>query len=1155
MTSDRIFNPKNKVVNEKWDYTKGGYVVYNKTKVNVNRLKVLVKDFKSLKIKLVYERSYAVKTMFLPPLLESECSEEIWKSVQKRASRETMIACVDKVPFTLINSIFLGYMILGNGVYSIPYFQYLAYYLKQAGVELFTEGPIGHIRNLRYDSIAPVRVHTMVSAALLHMFGDYPHLQLHEMFFYLVQNPWPRQQAVKKMISMLKKVSFCETPLGKSFFPQWPKIDWDLIMPGVGTPKKTKVYFNDTRYVHKNEKSMKKSILQLKDAGLIELASAYDFLVHAQLNRKNLILFSILQAPQNFCGFTRNCRELAHREQVSKIPPFDIKKMTWTKAMKDVWREAILGTSRLRYMPWTQTSFLSNVAKILTSRSAGGESFRLSVFVDDEFPKSKPAKGGFVVELKFTDKTIIFMLNPSKYFKPIDLKAALEKVHKTGSRSTRLRLERAIFMIPLKEYLQSASFSKPIQDWMATPQKTISEGGGPLYGTAPFTVGKETGAPVVDHYIGLYCTSRPGCVPISADYSQFDSSERWDNTRKLMINAVIETSKELGWLTDVKGVGFCGYRNFVEMFIRVMNTRRKKKFKIGDSVVTLNQLLSGEYITLAYNGLVNLANFRSYYEILKKKHKWIFDYVSLQQIRIQGDDSIAFWVFISDLPLRDPVTYSKIMDIIDNEFVKNSQNNGLDINIDKMTTRSTYYEYLKKILVYGYAVPQYMVTSAFDAENKPWFFGPVDASRTFNSVLRVMINRGHNPKYLNWYAHIRWATGCKYSVPSHKKALKTEAYFAPPALYWTPIGLNGVGELPQGLDLPSKDGMIAFFASKHKQFRDLINMAATIFDVRITRVSDKIAEAMYDGKKTDPKDCFSRMKKFTETYVMSEERKISAGKAVRVLKKAGISLGRYSYTRFVKTYLEITMAGNRKLAEMNYLLGRDSGIEYYKRWDEPMVDLLYKNYGIMFHLKIEERKELKQRVEINFMPTLAQHKGNLIRYMGVSRERDTIKTRYLDFLTFLKRDEHWPRYIRDETLLRLLSDPRLVKRDDLVIAVLVGIGVHPQRASSAVNLYLTQAQRVSLFLMHRISSTYDDFLPILDFSLPNYQRMVSYKRTGDRVLDSVLQEIGMSYTLITAQLGGKIREVHLTFTYKDLAALYEILYGSKLYRKISLLGN
>jgi len=431
-------------------------------------------------------------------------------------------------------------------------------------------------------------------------------------------------------------------------------------------------------------------------------------------------------------------------------------------------------------------------------------------------------------------------------------------------------------MLPLEQYLSEALFAKPTEDILMRYNDTIDD---PLVGTDVFTVGKETGNPLIDHLHGLVCSSLDDILIVLADFSAFDSSQKWENARKYMLAGYLEACKDLDW-TGKKP--FLGFNNFVEIAEHVIKSRKEVTFELEDGThIKLDQLLSGEFATLVFNGVTNLANYHDLYDELRtSKNDDVLSLMRLFRLFIQGDDSVSFWETLEKFDIK---VYQKFLHI----FVSKSIQNGLDLNKLKTTTRFFFYEYLKKTFIYGRYVPLFMQTMPFSCETKNYAQDPISVMFSWCDVLRVMVYRGHNHELCNLMSHIGWLFHRNYKMQSFSDK-DTKWYILPYAVYWLPIACKGVGQSTRGMIIPAKDGILAWEYINHKEWFKVMSDASHM-GLEVRSAKSQIAQTLYDGIYTKPKDPFDEMKKFVKDNVMDDTKLYRSIDAVKKLHKGVLS--------------------------------------------------------------------------------------------------------------------------------------------------------------------------------------------------------------------------------------------------------------------------
>jgi len=397
----------------KWNHTRGSFVTIPKNKGNTNRLATILEGVKPLAWNIHFETSYDPKGLEVPPMRYDNTVSNVWKEVSRRAGLETQINGPLRFPQMLATVITAGYLLYGKQILDSVPLRFLKYYVDQCDCDLFREYPTGGVYALMYDSLAATRCVTMLTAFYLDLEGTFPKPALYELTEWLLYWPFKRQIEIKGYLSSPKQSFFDLSQKGT-------KLLWDRLNPKEAYPKMpkytvTQITKNDCIHYEANKESILKGLSDMDNAGLKELSKLYSNMLTAEVNETNLKLCGLLLTPQGMCGFMRNERTLAHKKQTETSIGFDPEKVTMGKYLHQLWYDLTKETANLPYMPWTEQVYLRTIPALLTSRSAGGEAVELSATFLNYVPGSIRSINGrsFAYKVRFTDKTMVFMTDPS----------------------------------------------------------------------------------------------------------------------------------------------------------------------------------------------------------------------------------------------------------------------------------------------------------------------------------------------------------------------------------------------------------------------------------------------------------------------------------------------------------------------------------------------------------------------------------------------------------------------------------------------------------------------------------------------------------------------------------------------------------------------
>jgi hypothetical protein len=991
------------------------------------------------------------------------------------------------------------------------------------------EGTQGNISKVSYDTLSPTRCLTLLISYWYEQEGTYPKEVLAEVSDNLFRWPFVEQAKLKGMITTLKVSAFDLATKGTNL--EWALPPTNLRQTHLTSFRLKEIPGNDKIHYELQKDKLDGELEKLREAGYVKLAETYYNNIRMDVTEENIKLMSLFLNPHLLCGFSRGLSSAAHKAQVEKKPEFDPEGVTMGPLIKEKWMDLMRRTSAIKYMPWTESRFLENLPRLQTSRSAGGERFKFDVSLPYYVPGSQRRGKFFSVSLTFTDKMMVFLGKGSKVISQMRVLKPSDATdyYKTGNRDTQGRNPRAIFMIPIHEYSAEAVVALPIFDLVTQFPRGYYED--PLDDDSIFIIGKEEGFQEIDHAYGMMASSS-WILILLADFSQFDSTQAWENMRKYMVEAMEAIAVEMGW--DKTEGGFLGYGSFMEMYIRLLKNRKETWFQLGKDgeIVGLDQLLSGEFLTIMINGVTNQSNMKDFMQEMLAYHRRVLEKMRLVKASIQGDDSVQFWENLSS------VTTDNISELLD-VFVAVSARNGMDLNWNKTTTRYFFYEYLKKVCVYGRSVGLFSQTLPLSAETRA-DLTPVDRMKSWIATFNVSVSRGQSLRLCYNTCLAGWSFMRRHKQDLRKVDRKTISYFLPYGVLYLPTDLGGVGLSRHGLILASKDLIIGYRESKNPMVREMFNKAAHIMDVSYTNVSRELSGAAYEGRMTRPKDAMKYAKDYFKKYVLIPSRLREAALAERRLGREGVKVGRMAYRRSVQMSIENSISSTRKVQQLNVKKALDETFKHLRRFDDDIIRDYMKKYDWAKWLTIEKLTPIERVLEEPIRAGLSKP----LRMLQLQLGHVTAQNEYIPnperLLNFLRRDPHFPRHITKETILGLLSKPRLCQNTDLMVDMLIAIGVGKDIAAEAVNTFLKSGRAFQIYLNSKISKR-DTFVPILDFSERKLEQILDVLPSGLRYLDLFLRELAFGYLLDEAQTDGYGSKIRVTYNDKGRADILNYL--------------
>jgi len=244
------------------------------------------------------------------------------------------------------------------------------------------------------------------------------------------------------------------------------------------------------------------------------------------------------------------------------------------------------------------------------------------------FPSHDPVAFEIVVkdksvEIKARDKTTVFLTDPDKYMtREALLKALTEEL--PGNVIERFvpgRGVRQVFMMPLPYYIWETWLGLMVRWWQS--QEKV------------FTLTDEQGRFLADHTKGVAESSQYESIIVGVDYSSYDQTEKFKNVRALLLEYVCE------WLDlhdyDYK-IG--PWDNPKELITILWNKTNGAAFQVDQVIYLLNQVFSGEFMTILINNWVNKANNDYTIKQMSIRIPTFSKFMSMYHKAFMGDDSI-----------------------------------------------------------------------------------------------------------------------------------------------------------------------------------------------------------------------------------------------------------------------------------------------------------------------------------------------------------------------------------------------------------------------------------------------------------------------------------------------------------------------------------
>jgi hypothetical protein len=436
----------------------------------------------------------------------------------------------------------------------------------------------------------------------------------------------------------------------------------------------------------------------------------------------------------------------------------------------------------------------------------------------------------------------------------------------------------------------------------------------------------------------------------------------------------------------------------------------------------------------------------------------------------------------------------------------------------------------------GASVPLAHIVT-FGAEHAGKLVDPIEEVRGYVSKMRTKVSRGSSDALM---CRVSFA----YSLLASSYIRRDGGFFyPPPALYFTPRKLGGIGEFPWTMLGASKDGtLVTFFTDP--VVRRLVNAAAMVTQVPTDLVKEVIAKTVLRGETLPVPFLFKPGQEFVRS-TMSPRTLEASDEAVRKLSRLRIIVPpHHQYHNLPDNHLLEVFKSNPKLLEVNAEARKEIGgkMEAFARL--TIVDLLASNFPGISGLKFTVGRAFLdfEKPGPTPFPGLDPNMLNILRTFGVDGEAQSIAGRKGALLRILRQSPHFPRHYTDEALVSILSKPDLLLSPENLILYLVAMGADSGTAGKVAASISTIVAGYNFSQLSSLESTNDNFLPNLNLGVR------SHERTGaslmiDKRAKTVIDNLGFMRSLIIGACVGRVPTWTVKATVSSQQSLIRELYG------------
>ena len=1068
---------------------------------------------------------------FPRPFWKSEVSQEEWSEIHSRYG--TLIQHGHFM--RMRNTIFAMRMAAGwDDVQEDVIWGMLAYYYDSLGVEEpFIEARGGTaINNLSPDAMVSVRMLTLLNAHIMNIsFPSVPTPVVVEVARYTFDDPFRADAQLKSTLAVMRQSAFALSRVGEMI---------QYFKPGDGNPRPILIGYdvrpilaNDHQYYRVMHDVIKETTNELKEFGLTALREMCVNLLDAEVNDEHMSQLVFLGAASALAGFSRSKEEVSFQslntdDSAPHNPPFE-------EFLRDEWM-ALTSTLHKRGKLLNHSTWERIVPSILTTKSSGGYKAEVEIEVPERAGgvRVRGAGGKSIVDARLTSKLGVFLANPNMMVSKNEITrpyteddpGTLGQRHVPGGRETRSIMARR-----LPHFLGEAVFALGANDIL----QSVDESRAAIGSVNDFQAGVDRNVPLLDHALGAVYSTDDGVICDASDYSSFDFTQKEANTRRIARSAIVDQLKILG-ITGEWGPFSGGLPELVETLwgLGISNKAVFKIPKSGELVVT-DQLQSGEFITFVFNSLSNRANVR----LQETRRNAVFGgEITLLFLRIMGDDLMRF------LRVTNKSDWTaNMLEQVMNIHIDTAGENGFRIQKTKAVMRFFYYEFLKKTFVYGVHVPllQMQVIAGEKPDNS---VALIERFVGYYSTIQTAAMRGLDSRY---GMRLLYWTFCIRRGLMRIERDERIVHYVPMCTLWTPKAWGGVGIVPQTLHAGAGlDGAIAVLAYGNPAWRNLIEKAGGILDVKGQSVIMRTARNVARGRGTNPPAFFEPGRKYLQERLI--QKRIEASDAAgRKLLSVGVTPPLdLKYTRMPEQQVALMLSSEGNLRSLASLDQNDKVRRITRQRVEGQRKDLAKDFAWIGSMVWSEFAPEPNGVSDSLSPVAGidkETKSRLIE-IGVGASPDAWRFTANDVTLMLRRDQFARRDLTAEQLFAILTSADMISNPERIINVLVYMGF---RADLAMKVALRMNEKsgslVQLRQAAKITSTAGGFTSWASQSIDNYQRLIDADDLMKPEANALVNEIAYSLCIIRSFERGALRGICVRAGSSTLALINKDITG------------
>jgi hypothetical protein len=978
-----------------------------------------------------------------------------------------------------------------------------------------------------------------------------------EICSFILADPMYHTAKYRSMTGMLLQSVGCIAQVGTGIYPKYFPVNMTDPFPTFQGYETAQLSINDAGYYSYFFEKLTGDIKELKEKGLPLTSALLSNFLFATPTKEVLSALTAFKAFGFYTGYGKGQLHLAHQAQLlNDVSPLTAPsgKHPWGKYITDLYYNIIKWGHERGYIP-NERAWKRMFPDILKATSAGlpGEKVRVAMgsahmggrAISKEGRKSKLNATEKWFDMKLSDKKMLGLFKPDYFFNfpALDLLYTFDQPGVIGSRAVPGgKANRAIVAIALNELNFNSILTNSLNQYVngLNPDWTNS------YGSQnDFVAGKEVGAKFADDFVSAYSTTDDSILNGGADYTLYDTTEKFDNSRVYELAGVEQALIDLGLtgpfngieggLIEINrklhsdGIAYNGIFKSGPMppdFLdRIPNYKTRPRQEVVDEInkiaydenlkfrfFLLDEVRSGELGTLALNGLNNQCNFKTWFDVYKPT------YMQLLRLRIQGDDSETQWK-LTPGSVFDVNAYREYVDT----FAQASGENGLVLKPEKFNLRMSYAEFLQVSWWLGIYLPKPVVAVfATEAPFKEDTFSSTVSS--YAGKMSTLVSRGFNDKLAARFA--LWMTSFVASVSDRSTYGVNAVFRVPITASIVPKKSGGAGMLPWTSVGANTDTVITeWYSNLSIEQRRYMDLATAITSAKLPSDRDQLAKKLNsDSPDVIPRDPFANGRQFIRESMLQDrfEKSIVAN---NLLATIGVDLRGLKYESYPTTFLTDSVRSNGQLGALDFL-SKSKAVGIYSTMLNPKP--MIKDYqwvdAFRFHF-IEDITPVMGPVH-PFM-ALDDDVSMMFQMIGVTRSKQRLVMRPARLLAILRQDPFFRKDIRDTSMVEILSSPKLYGNRDLIQLTLIGIGARSDLAAEVAELFLNRAQAFIFKASLAGISLNDSAASNLDLSIENHIRLVDVPDILHRELQDVLYMHSMSMIISHGLRTGEWKRVRV----------------------------